>query len=424
MSDLAAVMLQRAAPRQAPEVVAVIPARGGSKGIPRKNLMPLRGHPLVAWSIWAAREARYVTRVVVSTDDEEIAEVSRRYGAQVVMRPTELSHDTASSESALLHALDCLERDGYLPQLLVFLQATSPIRWALDVDGAVERLLNDGADSCFSACAEHFVGRWRRDASSAVAPVNFKVGSRPMRQAYPIEYLENGSIYVMRTEMLRRLGCRMGGRITLYPMNALQSLQLDEPDDVPVLEACMAGLSMCAPISHGLSRLRQARLLVFDFDGVFTDNRVYVNSDGEEAVCCSRADSLGLSYLKKTGLAMLVLSTETSPVVVQRCRKLELQCLSGQRDKVAALGAELAVRGLSWDEVAFMGNDLNDLECMRRAGVAIAPADAHPQVLRMAGLVTPQQGGQGAIRQVCDWLLEPLSTEDECTGGGQHVAHQ
>lgn len=387
------------------EVVAVIPARGGSKGIPRKNLLPLCGHPLLAWSIWAAREARRVTRVIVSTDDEEIAAAARLYGADVIMRPAAISGDKTASEAALLHALEQLEAQGCRPGLLVFLQATSPIRRGQDVDGAIAQLLGERADSCFSAGAEHFTGRWRHGADGSVAPVNFRPEARPMRQDHPVEYLENGSIYVLRPEILRTHGSRMGGRITVYPMNAVQSLQLDEPEDVPLIAACMEALAMREPPSRAIERLRQIRLLVLDFDGVFTDNRVYVSGSGEESVCCSRADSLGLSCLKKAGLPMLVLSTETHPVVAQRCRKLGLECLTGQGDKLNALDSVLTQRGLAWGQVAYMGNDLNDLDCLRRAGLAIAPGDAHPQVRRVAALLTMQPGGRGAIRQVADWYL-------------------
>lgn len=392
--------------RPGSEVVAVIPARGGSKGIPRKNLLPLAGHPLLAWSIFAASQARHVDRVIVSTDDAEIAEMARGYGAEVVMRPAEISGDKAPSEAALVHVLDHLAQHDCDPELLVFLQATSPLRRSSDVDGAIERLRAEQADSCFSACCEHFTGRWRRTPEGSVEPVNFRPGSRPMRQDYPLEYLENGSIYALRPEILRRTGSRMGGRITVYPMNPVQSLQLDEPEDVGLIEACMTALSIPGPQLPALRRLRESRLLVFDFDGVFTDNQVYVSSTGEESVCCSRADSLGLDYLRKTGLMMLVLSTETNPVVAQRCRKLGLECFSGQGDKLKTLHAILVQRGLRPEQVAYMGNDLNDLACMEQVGLAIAPADAHAAVLRVAHLVTAQAGGRGAIRQVAQWYLD------------------
>lgn len=388
-------------------VIAVIPARGGSKGIPRKNLLPLLGHPLLAWSIFAAQAAHCVSRVFVTTDDDEIAQVALDYGAEVIIRPAELSHDTASSEVALLHALEHIQRDlGLAPELLVFLQPTSPIRFGEDIDGAVSRLVSEESDSCFTACPEHFTGRWTRDAEGSYLPENFEPGARPMRQQYAIQYLENGSIYVMKTHVLRDLHSRMGGRITVHPVNALKSLQLDELSEVPLIEASMAALSMRPPLSNALARLRRIKLLVLDFDGVFTDNYVYVGDDGRESVRCSRADSLGLAQLRSSELELMVLSTETSSVVQQRCHKLGLTCISGSADKLSTLRQVLQEQGYEADEVAYMGNDLNDMQCIAFAGLAIAPADAHPEILRHADLVTPQRGGQGAIRQVADWYLD------------------
>src|SRR5262245_16604424 len=134
-------------------MIAVIPARGGSKGIPRKNVKLLAGKPLLAHPILHAKHAPAVTRIVVSTDDEEIVAVSREWGAEVVPRPPEISGDRASSESALLHTLDYLKRkEGYEPNLVLFLQATSPLRAPHDIPRAIGTLKREGADSLFSAC--------------------------------------------------------------------------------------------------------------------------------------------------------------------------------------------------------------------------------------------------------------------------------
>lgn len=162
---------------------------------------------------------------------------------------------------------------------------------------------------------------------------------------------------------------------------------------------------VCGATPAALAKLRSARLLVFDFDGVFTDNLVYVGSNGEEWVCCSRSDSLGLAMLRQNPVQLLVLSTETNAVVAKRCEKLRLEYISGCADKWRALQEQMAQRGVPAEAVAYMGNDLNDLPCMEKAGVAIAPADSHPAILRMANLVTPQRGGRGAIRQVAEWIL-------------------
>ena len=138
------------------KVLAIIPARGGSKAIPRKNLVEFGGKPLIAWSIEHARDCRHIDRTVVSTDDAvEIAEISRLWGAEIVERPPHLSTDTAGSEAALVHVLDTLEKDGYVPDLVVFLQATSPLRGPGDLNEAIEALLAEGADSLVSVGPFH-----------------------------------------------------------------------------------------------------------------------------------------------------------------------------------------------------------------------------------------------------------------------------
>jgi len=147
------------------------------------------------------------------------------------------------------------------------------------------------------------------------------------------------------------------------------------------------------------------RLLVFDFDGVMTDNRVLVMEDGREGVFCNRSDGLGITMLRDAGMAMLVLSKEQNPVVTARCRKLKLECLQGIDDKPTALLALLAERGLTVAEVAYVGNDLNDVGCMKLVALPIAVADAYPAALEAAEAVTTRAGGHGAVREVCEWFL-------------------
>jgi CMP-N,N'-diacetyllegionaminic acid synthase len=217
-------------------VWAVIPARGGSKGIPRKNIRPLAGRPLLVHSIEAALEAPAVDRVVVSTDDREIASVAEHHGAEVVWRPAEISGDAASSESALLHALDSAQdREGHDPDLVVFLQATSPLRRPGDVQRAIDLLRSENADSLFSAFRPS--GFLWRVANGDLSPVNYDPANRPRRQELTEEIvIENGSIYVFKPWVLRQTGSRLGGRIVAYMMGALHSFELDEPDDWDLLE--------------------------------------------------------------------------------------------------------------------------------------------------------------------------------------------
>lgn len=214
-------------------IVAIIPARGGSKGIPRKNLREIAGAPLVTHSIRHAAHASLVDRVVVSTDDEEIGTIARDAGAEFMRRPVEISGDTASSESALLHVLDELaDRGEPDPELVVFLQATSPVRKPADIDGAIRTLREGGYDSVFSASPAHgFVWELRGDDAT---PVNYDPTSRPMRQQIGEQVAENGSIYVFKPKVLREGGARLGGRIGVYRMGFLEALQVDEPEDLEV----------------------------------------------------------------------------------------------------------------------------------------------------------------------------------------------
>ena len=152
------------------------------------------------------------------------------------------------------------------------------------------------------------------------------------------------------------------------------------------------------------------RLVAFDFDGVFTDNMVYVLQDGTEAVRCNRSDGIGLQKLKKLGLDTVIISTESNPVVSARARKLNIRCLQDCQDKQATLENVAQELGLSLDEIAFIGNDVNDLVCLSKVGLPIVVNDAHADVIPLAAYRTNAFGGHGAVREVCD-LIEQAKTK-------------
>ena len=381
---------------------AVIPARGGSKGIIGKNLRVVGGKPLIAHTILAARAARTVERVVVSTDDPAIAQVSERYGAQIVWRPAELANDTSSSEVALLHALEQLEHaEGYRPELLAFLQCTSPLTAAEDIDGTVELLLREAADSALSGARFHYF-LWRR-ASEGAEGINHDKRVRPRRQDREAEFLETGSVYAMRVAGFRKAKHRFFGKTVMYETPAERVCEIDETVDLHVAEVLLRNRARHAQIAL---LPQPVAALVMDFDGVLTDDTVSVDQDGRESVRCSRGDGLGLEALRKLGLPMLVLSKEQNPVVAARCKKLQLRYEQGVDAKLPALQAYCAELGVALEHTVYVGNDVNDLPCLAAVGCGVAVADAHPRAKQAASIVLEAQGGRGAVRELCDLILE------------------
>jgi 3-deoxy-D-manno-octulosonate 8-phosphate phosphatase (KDO 8-P phosphatase) len=155
--------------------------------------------------------------------------------------------------------------------------------------------------------------------------------------------------------------------------------------------------------------IRKIRLVAFDFDGVFTDNTVYVFEDGAEAVRCFRGDGIGLQKLKKLGVETAIISTEANPVVSTRAQKLKIRCFQNCDDKRKTLENMVQELGISLEEVAFVGNDINDLACLAEVGVPIVIQDAHADVIPLAAYRTRNRGGHGAVREVCDLFEQVLA---------------
>jgi CMP-N,N'-diacetyllegionaminic acid synthase len=222
-----------------PRIVAIIPARGGSKGIPRKNLIELCGKPLVAWSIEQASRVSAIDSVWVSSDSDAILDVAAAHGARVVRRPATISGDAATSESAWLHALEAAERERGPVDLVVGMQPTSPIREPSDLAGAIEVFQRDRLDSLFSSCEIEDFFIWERRADGALDGVNHDWRNRRRRQEIQQRYLENGSFYIFTSELLRRTGNRLGGRIGTFPMARHKMVQIDSLPDVAHCAAIM-----------------------------------------------------------------------------------------------------------------------------------------------------------------------------------------
>lgn len=384
------------------DAIAVIPARGGSVGLPGKNVRPLLGIPLVARTVNAALQARHVGAVYVSTDDAEIARIAAKAGAKVIERPAELSGSTASSESALLHVLDWLsETSRPVPDHMVFLQCTSPFTRPEDIDNALETMTAKGASAALSVVEDHGFIWHEGDDGFAAGITHDHSKPRQRRQDMKPRYRENGAIYAMRVADFLERKERFCGPVALVPVQG-PAAEIDDQHDWDFVEALLTVRERPArPAMHsgGITAV------VTDFDGVHTDDRVLVAQDGVESVTCNRRDGLGLELLHKRGTKLLILSKEANPVVRARAAKLKMQVLNQVDDKLPVLDAWRREQRLDWSEIVYIGNDVNDIDCMNACGLSFAPADAHETARVAADRILCAPGGGGAIREMCDYLI-------------------
>ena len=366
----------------------------------RGVLAPLAGRPLLAHTITDARLARAIARIAVVTSLPEAARLAGDLGCDVVEPGGTPPADRAAAVRAALGAL--AGRDGYAPQIACVLDPAYPLRGPTLIDDALDLLFRCGADSLVSV---HGMSDalWSQDQGGLAQPLD--AGPRERR------FAENGAIVAARTAVLDAEENFPAGRIVLFAMPSLRALRLGSADDWPAADA----LLRCFGTRRASTLLKEVKLLALDFDGVLTDNRVLVLEDGREGVLCSRGDGFGFDLLRAIGFPAVVISKEGNPVVGARCKKLKLPCAQGIGDKLPVLERFARDHGLGLDEVAFMGNDLNDLECLRACKVAIAPADAQTEILQIASIVTAAPGGFGAVREICDAIVRAHATPAEAT---------
>jgi YrbI family 3-deoxy-D-manno-octulosonate 8-phosphate phosphatase len=376
-------------------VIAVVPARRGSKSIAGKNSRPIAGRPLAGWAIAAALGAELVERTVVATDDPQVATLARGMGAEVHERSAASASDTAPTEAVLAEVLEATAGEHF-----VLLQPTSPLTAAADVDAAIGLYRDGGYDSVLSVAPQtRFV--WTEDGDGAAAAWNYDPRARPRRQEAEPILVENGALYVFSAELLRREGARLGGRVGLYRMGPETYHELDEPEDWGLVAGLLARRQRRAAGWDGIE------LVLSDVDGVLTDNGMYWSSDGAELKRFSARDGKGFELLHAAGVKTALITSEALELVTRRgeklgCHRVEVGC----GDKLAAaerLRAELA---LEWEQVAFLGDDLHDIALLERVGASFAPADAVPAVREVVDRVLDLDGGRGCFRELADLLLE------------------
>ncbi|MCJ7623220.1 MAG: acylneuraminate cytidylyltransferase, partial [Anaerolineaceae bacterium] len=357
------------------------------------------------------------TRVIVSTDDDEIAEVAKQFGADVpFLRPNDLAQDDTQDLPVFQHALQWLdENEGYFPELVVQLRPTSPVRPHDCVDDAIRLLLdNPEAESVRGvvSAGQNPYKMWKIDPKDGKLNQLLTVEGIPEpynapRQILPQVYWQTGHIDVIRPETILEKNSMSGDVILPLILESQFTVDIDNLNDWKRSEWLVkqGSLGMVHPGPCRRSLPESIELIVFDFDGVMTDNRVWVNEEGGEMVAAYRSDSIGINLIRQVGIKVFVLSTEVNPVVAVRCKKLNLPVVQGIDDKATILKKYLQDHAINPQNVVYLGNDINDVPCFPVVGCAVVVADAQPEAIRKADIVLSRRGGQGAVRELCDMVF-------------------
>lgn len=381
--------------------VAFIPVRGGSTSIPLKNIKPLAGKPLVYWAAAAASAAPSIETVYVSTDSEKIWRAVEELAipkVEVIGRSADTATNTASSESALLEFAENHEFDH-----VVFIQATSPLLETDDIERGLDLVRRPGCDSVISVVEDkHFY--WSVEEDGSTRPLNYDVFARPRRQDFGGCYQENGAFYITSRDALLGSRNRVSGTVRPLVMPEETLFEIDEPADWPIIESLLRRRlhERRARSSHG----RRIKLFLTDCDGCLTDGGMYYGAEGEMLKKFNTRDGMAFSLLCEAGIRCGIVTGENSPAVAARAKKLGLEfCELGCSDKLSFVRKLSAHEGIEMDEIAYVGDDLNDVELLKAVGMSFAPADATQPACGAAQHVMRAAGGQGAIREAAELVL-------------------
>jgi len=376
--------------------IALIPARGGSKSIPQKNIKPIAGKPLIYWAVKAASECGDINKVYVCTDCEAISSHVLQFklpNVEVIGRTAESATDTASTESVMLEF-----SRSFMFENIALIQATSPLVTAEDLHEGFKQIAQDGVDSVISVVRQkRFI--WSDTEKGYIEPANYDLSNRPRRQEFEGFLVENGAFYMTGRDALIQSGCRLSGNIKPVLMPDESYVELDELSDWLFVENILRQRSS----TNGLFNIK---MLITDCDGTLTDAGMYYSHRGEEMKKFNTRDAAGLRMLKEKGIITAIVTGESSEIVSARAQKMKIdELLMGIEDKPQAVLDLCAKYGVDACNVAYIGDDLNDYDAMRLCGFKACPADAVSEIREISDFVSIYPGGQGAVRDICEYVL-------------------
>lgn len=376
--------------------IAFVPARCGSKSIKLKNVKLLCGKPLIYWSLKAIENAKTIDKAIVATDCSEIAEIVQSFGfskVEIYFRDPANAKDTSSTESVMLEYLN--QSDYPEEEFIVLVQVTSPMTQSQDFDNAFEILNKNKADSLLT-CARMKRFFWNKNGIS----LNYDHNNRPRRQDFEGSLVENGAFYINTVKNIQIAKNRLYGQIVVYEMPEYTSMELDEPDDWFVVEMLMR--------KHVLKlEKRTIKLFLMDVDGVLTDAGMYYSDKGDELKKFNTHDGKGIELLRNAGIKTGIITSENTCIVEKRAKKLKIDYLyQGVKDKINVAKEICEQESISLDEVAYIGDDINDIELLSNVGIAACPANSLPNVKSIPNIINlSNSGGEGAVREFVEMLI-------------------
>lgn len=377
-------------------VIAFIPVRGGSKSIPLKNIKPFCGKPLVCWNIEALEACEAVDEIIVATDSEKIEEVVKAQTytkTKLYHRSAENACDTASTESVMLEYINYAQLDSC--NIFMLVQATSPLTQTVHFNEALEMYARGEYDSLLT-CVRSYRFFWNANGTS----MNYDYKNRPRRQNFDGMLMENGAFYINTVGNVKDSGNRLSGHIGVYEMPEYTAAEIDEPDDWIVLENMMR--------RHVLNKRddtnqKNIKLFLSDVDGTLTDGGMYYTENGDELKKFNTRDGMGFQLLREKGIKTGIVTSENTKIVERRANKLKLDFLvqgAKHEGKLNAVKTICEQEGISLDEVAYIGDDINCIALLSEVGLAACPADAHASVKAIPGIrIMQHKGGDGCVRE-------------------------
>lgn len=383
--------------------VAFIPVRGGSKSIPFKNIKEICGKPLVYWVVKAACGCKYIDKVYVATDSEKIKECVEKLvkeeeilkKVEVIGRSKESATDTASTEYAMLEFAEKTDFDN-----IVLVQATSPLLISDDIDKGFEMFEKDEVDSVLSVVRQKRFC-WEKDEKGYAHAVNYDVFNRPRRQEFEGYLVENGAFYISSKKNLLESKNRVSGNIKAVEMKEDTFFEIDEPSDWLIIEALMKKRNNVL-----FDKKKEIKMFLTDCDGCLTDGGMYYSEFGDELKKFNTKDGVGFALLRERGIVTGIITGEDVNLNRRRAEKLKLDIfVANCNDKMTMVEKLCDEYGITLKEVAYVGDDINDLEVMKKVGYGCCPADAIPDIREAAKYIASAKGGEGAIREIVNNIV-------------------